>query len=111
MMVFALPVLTGGVVIYLGRTGRISRILCLCLLAGTLAAAGSFAADRMNGMRQEVTELPRGEDEQEIVPLTVETDDGTSEQVEIRVPGKKRPVEETARLLEKKASELDTEIL
>lgn len=111
MVEIALPVLTGVMVVYLRRTGRISRILCLCLLAGTLAAAGSFAVDRMNGMRQEVTELPRGEDAQEIVPLTVETDDGTSEQVEIRVPGKKRSAEEAARLLEKKASELDAEIL
>ena len=112
MTYLALPILTGGVVIYLYRTGRISRILFLCFLAGTLAAAGSLVMEQTNGARQEVTELPREDSETAgAIPLTVESEDGMNEQIEIRVPGKRRSAEEAARILEEKAAELDTEIL
>ena len=111
-MVLALPAMTAGVLVYLYRTKRLSRILFICLLAGALAAAVSLLSDLTAGTRQQVTELPKeGGLLQGSVPLTVETDDGTSEQVEIRVPEAKQSQEEIQSILEEKAAELDKGIL
>ena len=111
-MVLALPVMTAGVIVYLYRTGRLGKILFLCLLAGVLAAAVSLLSDLIAGTRQQITELPKESGLlQGSVPLTVETDDGASEQVEIRVPEKKLSSEELQSILEEKAAELDEGIL
>ena len=111
-MIVALPALTACVIVYLYRTGRLSRILCFCLLAGALAAAVSLLSDLTAGTRQQITELPKeGGMLQGSVPLTVEVEDGTTEQVEIRVPDAKLSQEEIQNILEEKAAELDKGIL
>ena len=111
-MIVVLPVMTAGVIVYLYRTGRLSRILFFCLLAGSLAAAVSLLSDLTAGTRQQITELPKnGGLLQGSVPLTVETDDGVSEQVEIRVPEAKLSPEELQGILEEKAAELEEGIL
>lgn len=111
-MTVVLPFMTAGVIVYLYRTNRLSRILFFCLLAGALAAAVSLISDNVGGTRQQVTELSKnGGWMQSAVPLTVETDDGEAEQVEIRIPEKKRSAEEIREMLEEKDAELDELIL
>lgn len=111
-MMAVLPVMTAGVIVYLYRTKRLSRIVFFCLLAGVLAAAVSLASEMARGTRRQVTELPKESGLlQGTVPLTVETDDGDEEQVEIRIPEGKRSAEEIRDLLEQKAEELEEEIL
>ena len=110
-MILLLPILTGGVLLYLYKTGRLKRVIFFCFLAGTLAASASLLLDQAGGTRQEITGLPAGGSLlQGPVPLIVRTEDGQEEQVEIRVPEQKLPSAEARRLLEEKASELDTVI-
>ena len=111
-MIAALPAMTAGVIVYLYRTKRLSRILFFCLLIGVLAAAVSLFSEWAEGTRQEVTELPKtGGLLEGTVPLTVVTDDGESEKVEIRIPEEKRPPEEIRDILEQTEEELDNRIL
>lgn len=111
-MILVLPAMTAGVIVYLYRTKRLSRILFFCLLAGALAASVSMLSDLAAGTRRQITELPKdGGLLQGSVPLTVETEDGESEQVEIRVPEEKQSPEEIRDTLEEKAAELEEKIL
>ena len=111
-MILILPAMTGGVILYLFRTKRLSRILFICMLAGVLAAAAAMIADQSVGSRQQITELPKESGVlQSTVPLTVETEDGTAEQVEIRIPEEKRSPEEIQSILEQKAAGLEGMIL
>ena len=111
-MMAVLPAMTAGVIVYLYRTKRLSRIVFFCLMAGVLAAAVSLVSEFAGGSRQQVTELPKeGGLLQGAVPLIVETDDGSEEQVEIRIPERKRSADEIRDLLEQKEDELEEEIL
>ena len=111
-MIAALPAMTAGVIVYLYRTKRLSRILFFCLLAGVLAASVSLLSEWADGTRQAVTELPKNSGLLEgTVPLTVVTDDGETERVEIRIPEEKPSPEEIRDILEQTEEELDDRIL
>ena len=112
-MIVVLPLLTGGVIFYLCRTGRLARKLGILLLIGTAAGALLLLRDSRNGPKQTVTELERNAAGRanEPVPLEVEMDDGTVEQVTIRIPEKGRTAAEIRQALDETAAGLEGQIL
>ncbi|MCF0145061.1 MAG: hypothetical protein HUJ73_00595, partial [Eubacterium sp.] len=111
--IILLPILTGAVVLYLFKTKRITRVVCLILLVGTAAAGGKIFLEYQEGSRQEITELSREEDgkAEEGVPLTVEADNGESSEVQIRVTDPEPSEKEMNEKLEKEAALLEEKIL
>ena len=112
-MILLLPVLTGGTIVYLYCTRRMTKTAFLCLLIGTAVSAASIAADLRNGPRQEITELPgdAGGPLREPVRLSVEAGGGEPEEVSIRIPEKKPSHEEAQAYLAEQAAGLDEQIL
>lgn len=108
-----LPFLVLSVLVVLYRRRRLSKKQLLVFLICLAGASAVLVSDLLAGERSPVTSLNKNSRENglEEVPLEVETQSGTREEVTITIPAFHYPEKEVQALLAKKAEQLDQEIL
>ena len=108
-----LPVLLLVLLIVLYRRKKLKKKFFILFLSALAGVSAVLAAEMYEGETREVTSLEKNSRDNglEAIPLQVETEDGAREEVTITIPEFRYSEKEAQRLLEKKAEELDGEIL